>query len=80
MWPLSSRSLRQLLSRVDGAGEVAVMLSLDYGPERFFQADEQKPPTESEASGQVRRSCITKAARSGCLSSQKRGAPSIRAP
>ena len=34
--------LAALLSRVDGAGEVAVMLSLDYGPERFFQADEQK--------------------------------------
>lgn len=34
--------LAALLSRVDGAGEVTVMLSLDYGPERFYQADEQK--------------------------------------
>ena len=34
--------LAALLSRVDGAGEVTVMLSLDCGPERFYQADEQR--------------------------------------
>lgn len=72
--------LAALLSRVEGAGEVAVMLSLDYGPERFFRPTSKKPPTASEASGQARRSCTMKAARSGCPSSQKRGAPSIRAP
>ena len=40
--------LAALLSRVEGAGEVAVMLSLDYGPERFFQADGERSERSSE--------------------------------
>ena len=38
------KELAALLSKVDGAGRVEVMLSLDYGQEYFYQSDETRDP------------------------------------
>lgn len=43
-------SLAALLSKVDGAGPVEVMLSLEYGQEFFYQADEQRDTNDSGTS------------------------------
>lgn len=36
------QALAAILSQVDGAGRVEVLLSLDYGTERFYQSDEKQ--------------------------------------
>lgn len=44
--------LAAILSRVDGAGKVEVMLSLEYGAEQFYQTDEQARTQNGESERQ----------------------------
>lgn len=44
--------LAALLSRVDGAGRVEVMLSLEYGAEQFYQADVQESTQNGDSERQ----------------------------
>lgn len=41
------KQLAALLAKVEGAGRVEVMLSLDYGAESFYQTDERKTGTDT---------------------------------
>ena len=41
------KQLAALLAKVEGAGHVEVMLSLDYGAESFYQTDERKTGTDT---------------------------------
>ena len=40
-------ALAKLLSKIDGAGRVEVLLSLEYGAESYYQSDENTPASST---------------------------------
>lgn len=73
-------ALAKLLSKIDGAGRVEVLLSLEYGAESYYQSDEKQARPATRRAASRRSSCISRTARSACRPSGKRGIPSTGAP